>query len=326
MNAPEIIMQAATGYWLSRCVHVVAGLGVADHVEDTPKSVASVAEAVGANGAALSRVFRLLSAHGIFELRPEGVAHSDASRLLRSDNPQSLRPYAQMIGSKLCWDSYGLLEHSVKTGKPATAVIAPEGFFGYFGSHPDEGRVFDAAMRAKGHEQIATVLQSYDFSGFEVMCDVGGGTGHLLSAVIERIPTAKGVLFDLPPVIEAAAQVANDRLRLQAGDFFKDALPEANAYLLMEVLHDWSDAEASAILQAIRRNARPDSRVIIIENVVPENPAPHFSKGLDITMLSMLGGLERTAAEYETLLASAGFRVSRSIPTRTVTIVEAVLQ
>jgi len=324
MNPAETIMHAATTYWLSRCVHVVASLGVADAVGDSPTPIADIASRVGANPAALSRVFRLLASHGIFEIHAEGYAHNDASRLLRSDDPRSLRPYAQMIGSPLCWASYGLLEHSIRTGRPATAEIAPDGFFGYFGAHPEEGKIFDAAMGAKAHEQIGTVLSAYDFSGFATISDIGGGGGHLLRAVLDAVPGAQGVLFDLPHVIQGAAAMGGNRLSLVAGDFFKDALPVSDAYLLMEVIHDWGDPEAIAVLKAIRAAAPATAKVVIVENVVPEAPGPHFSKGLDITMLAMTGGLERTPAEYDALFEKAGLRRSRVFPTPSVTVVEAV--
>lgn len=324
MNAAELVMNAATSYWVSRCVHVVAELGVADAIGDGPVSLSEISSKVGARPGPLGRVMRLLISHGVFAGSPSGYEHTEASRLLRSDDPRSLRPYARMIGSPLCWQSYGLLEHSVRTGDTAVSRISPDGFFGYFKANPDEARVFDAAMASKAHEQIGIVLGSFDFSRFSSFTDVGGGQGHLLKAILDANPSATGVLFDLPHVVGAVDVAANGRMKLQSGDFFKDDLPVTEAYLLMEVLHDWPDPEAIAVLSAIRRAAPASARVVVIENVVPEGDGPHFSKGLDITMLTMTGGLERTPAEYDALFASAGWERSALVSTPTVTLLEAV--
>ena len=170
-------------------------------------------------------------------------------------------------------------------------------------------------MAAKAHGQVAGVLAAYDFSGFGLIGDIGGGRGHLLRAVLDAAPDANGVLFDLPHVIAEAAGMASERLTLQAGDFFKDALPVCDAYLLMEVIHDWGDEEAVAILRAIRRAAPPHATLLLIEQIVPDDPGPDWSKMLDIHMLALLGGRQRTRREYEALLDRAGFSLRREIDT-----------
>jgi hypothetical protein len=207
------------------------------------------------------------------------------------------------------------MEHSVRTGRPAADKLYPEGFWTYLAQRPEEGRVFNAAMGAKAHGAVAGILTSYDFSGFGLIGDIGGGNGHLLRAILDASPNARGVLFELPQVIEEAVGIASKRLKLQGGDFFRDALPNCDAYLLMEIIHDWGDEEAVAILQAVRRAASPHTKVLVMETIVPDDPGPDWSKMLDIHMLTLLGGRQRTQKEYETLFTQSGFRFQRQLDT-----------
>ena len=305
----------AGGYCLARSLHVVADLGVADALDETPRTPTDLAASVSAHPEALSRVLRLLAAHGVFEMQGDTVGHSPASRLLRTDHPQSMRAFAQMFGLPIFWATFEAMEHSVRTGLPAASTVFPEGFWAYLAHRPDEGRVFNAAMSAKAHGAVAGILASYDFSDFSVIGDIGGGNGHLLRAILDAVPNGRGVLFELPQVIEEATGIASERLTLQAGDFFRDPLPSCDAYLLMEIIHDWGDVEAVAILQAIRRAAAPNAKLLLIETIVPDAPGPDWSKMLDIHMLTLLGGRQRTQQEYAALLAQSGFGFQREIDT-----------
>jgi len=168
-------------------------------------------------------------------------------------------------------------------------------------------------MTGKAKGQVAGILASYDFSHFGTIADIGGGHGHLLQAVLSAAPKAKGILFDQPGVIQETAGIASDRLKLQSGDFFKDALPAADAYLIMQVIHDWSDEEATKILSGIRRAAAGHAKLLLIEVVIPDTPSPDWAKMVDVSMLAMLRGRERTREEYRKLLAAAGFRLERLI-------------
>lgn len=324
-NPAHILLQISGGYCLPRSLHVVADLGVADQLDETPRSATDLAGAVGADPDALGRVLRLLAAHGVFEATGNTFRHSAASRLLRTDHPQSMRALARMFGSPVNWAVFGAIDHSLKTGRPAAEKVLPNGFWGYFADNPDEGSVFNAAMVGKAYRQTGAIVAAYDFSHFSVIGDIGGGRGHLLSAVLAATPTARGVLFDLPQVIEEASGVASNRLTLQAGDFFADALPVCDAYLVMEVIHDWADDQSVAILRAIRRAAAPGARVLVIEQIIPTDAGPHWSKMLDIHMLALLGGRQRTRQEYETLFDSAGLSFVREIDTGAdISILEAV--
>ncbi|CAN5723400.1 methyltransferase [soil metagenome] len=315
-NPFETLRDIAGGYCLSRCLHVVADLAVADALDGAPRTVADLAAATGAHPDALGRVLRLLAAHGVFEMQGDTVCHSPASQLLRTDHPQSMRALARMFGLPPNWASLGELEYSLRTGLPAASKVMPDGFWAYFAQHPEEGRVFNEAMVAKSRGQVAGVMASYDFSGFGSIGDIGGGSGHLLQAILDAVPAAKGILFDLPHVIEEAAGIASERLTLQPGDFFKDALPSCDAYLLMEIIHDWADEESVAILQAVRRAAPPHATLLLIERIVPNDPGPDWSKILDIHMLALLGGRQRTQQEYAALLDQTGFALTCDIDTQ----------
>jgi len=226
-----------------------------------------------------------------------------------------MRDYARMFGLPPFWATFGELEQSVRTGLQVGDKVTPGGLWAYFAQHPEASAIFNATMVAKSRAQIAGILAAYDFSQFKRVGDIGGGRGHLLSALLERVPSAQGVLFDLPHVVGDAAGESRPRLTRQAGDFFRDDLPACDAYLLMEVIHDWSDAESVSILRAIRRAAPPQATVLVIEEMVPEDPGPHWSKMLDIHMLALIGGKQRTRTEYQSLFSAAGFSFRREIET-----------
>jgi O-methyltransferase domain len=309
------LLDIAGGYPLSRCLHVVADLGVADALDETPSTAADLAAAVGAHPDALGRVLRLLSAYGVFMVRDGAVIHTPASRLLRTDHPRSLRPLVRLFGLRPGWASFGALLHSVRTGRPAGEQVHPGGMWGYYSEHPEERAIFNAAMSAKAQGQVSGVVAAYDFSEFGTIGDIGGGRGHLLRAVLDAVLAARGVLFDLAPVIQEVGDLASERLTLRAGDFFKDPLPVCDAYLLMEVIHDWADAEALTILRAVRRVASSDARLLVIEQLVPDEPGPDWAKTLDLHMLALLGGRQRSRGEYAALLDRAGFALLRQIDT-----------
>jgi hypothetical protein len=231
-----------------------------------------------------------------------------------------------MFGMPLLRASFDELDYSVRTGRPAADHVS-DGFWQYLAEHPMEGQLFEDAMAAKARGQVAGVLAAYDFPAAGLIGDIGGGYGHLVQAVLEARPATRGVLFDLPHVIEQAAGVASDRLRLQAGDFFQDPLPVCDTYLLMEVIHDWGDDEAARILRAVREAAPAHARLLVIESLVPDEPGPSWAKVLDVLMLTVLTGRQRTEHEYEELLGAAGFRLERVIPTpANVSILEATPQ
>ena len=309
----ETLVQMSMSACLPRCLHIVADLGIADALGDSPRTATELATATGTNVDALHRVLRLLSAHGVFEQRNGSWAHSELSRMLRTDHPQSLRSFVRMIGFPVFWKAWEALEHSLRTGGPSVEKVVEGGIWRYLADNPESSRIFDEAMTGKAHGQIAGIVSSYDFSPFATIADIGGGRGHLLQAVLAETPNAKGVLFDQPHVVEQVSNIASDRLRLQGGDFFKDALPVCDAYTIMQVIHDWSDEESARILGAIRRAAPAGAKLLLIEAIIPDDSSPSWTKLLDIHMLAWLTGRERTESEFRQMLRAAGFRLDRTI-------------
>ena len=319
----EGLWNLITAHTVSRCLQVIAEFGVADTLAGRPMTAAELAARTGMNADALQRMLRLLIAHDVFAQDENGYRHSPASELLRTDHPHSLRALARMVGMPVVWNDFTQLASVAKTGKPA---LDWAGLVTYFAAHPEESSLFNQAMVSKSARVVPAIMPAYDFSPFRLIADIGGGRGHLLQAILERTPTAAGIVFDLPHVVAEIADRDVERVRIQGGDFFTDALPTADAYVLMEVIHDWDDHDAGRILAAVRRAAPAHARLLIVEALISEAPGPHPSKILDILMLAVTGGRERTASEYEALFAAAGFHLERVIPTPSqYSVVEAVV-
>lgn len=313
-GADDVIWTLTSAMLASRCLSVIAALGVAEEIGDDPVPAQELAARCGADADALARMLRLVAAHGVFACDGDDFRHTPASRLLRRDHPRSMRDAVTMMSLPVFAASFDRLEHCARTGSPAVETVEPNGFWAYLQGHPDEAREFDRAMTAKAAADTAAVLDAYDFRRFGTIADIGGGRGHLLRAILQATPGAAGVLFDRPQVIEALDFV-DDRITPQAGDFFAGPLPAADAYLLMDVLHDWPDTECVAILRAIRAAAPTGAKVLIIENVLSENGGDPLNQARDIIMLAIAGGRERTAASFRELLTRSGFGEPTVVPT-----------
>ena len=305
--ASELVWRLANAGFAARCLQVVAELGVADRIDEAPVPVAALASSCAVDIDALDRILRLLAVHGVFVRDADRYGHTPASRLLRSDSAGSMRPYARLRGMPLLRESLSELDRSVRIGRPALDAVDSRGLWAYLNEHPDEAEMFDHAMTGKAIAGVAGVLATYDFGGFTTVVDVGGGRGHLLRAVLDAAPSATGVLFDLPEVIQRL-QVGHQRMITNAGSFFTDPLPQADAYILMDVLHDWPDDECETILRAVRRAAPTGATLLVVEAIVPEGPVDPRTATLDVMMLVLTGGgRERTAGQLEALLTRAGF-------------------
>jgi hypothetical protein len=310
----QTILNLSTAYWASRCLHAAAQFGIADALGDEPQPAAVLAKKTGTNADALHRVLRALCNHGIFTLSNGLFSHNEASRLLRSDNPASMRSLARMMGLDFHWDVYRELAHTLTTGESAGYKAQPGGLFEHLRTHPEDSRIFNEAMVGKSFGQIGPVLGAYDFSRFKTIGDIGGGVGHLLTAILNAAPGAKGVLFDLPEVIAQAKSRANPRITYVPGDFFKDAIPACDLYVMMTVIHDWSDGDSIAILNNLRANAPANAKLLLIEAIVDESATDAFPIDLDIEMLVFASGRERTQAQWQALLSKAGFELTRAVP------------
>ena len=304
----DVILPTSAGYCVARALHVAADLGVADFIGDEACPVDELARKAGADPDALGRILRLLSAHGIFRADGDTVSHNPVSTILRSDHPQSARDLARMFGLPFVWETFEQFDHTVRTGRPAVEKALPEGVWAWLADRPEASAVFNGAMIGKSFGQIAGVLESFDFSRFARIADVGGGRGHLLQAILDKYPAATGLLFEQPHVIAEVGGIASDRLQLQAGDFFTDQLPECDAYLLMEVIHDWADEKAVEILSTVRRSARSGSALLLVEALMPATPGPHWVKMLDVHMMALFAARQRSEHGYDRLAEQSGFR------------------
>jgi hypothetical protein len=320
IEALQLIRQHSSGFLLSRAIHAVTDLGIPDVLGEASEPAELLAQKVGVHPDALQRILRLLAGHGIFrETASRSFVHTDQSRVLRSDHPQSMRAFLCGV-SAMSWKLATALPETLRTGQSAAATLAPGGVFEYLANHPKEARLFDEAMTSKANADIPNLLQAYDFSSFDLIADIGGGYGHLIKAILARTPNARGILFDLPHVLKNFAELASQRLTVQPGDFFTDTLPACDVYLLMNVIHDWADTQARSILQAVHRPAPKNSKLLVIEAPMPERPEPgpvgaHPAVWADAFMLIWSTGRERSRSQYETLLKQGGFGLTRVIPT-----------
>lgn len=323
---PLVLMKLIGDYMPARSIGVAAQFGIADQLKDGPRSVSELAESTGAHAPSLYRMLRLLTRIGVFaEVEPERFANTDLSTYLRSDVPGSMYGMARMWGGEPHWRSWGELAHSIQTGKPAFDKAHAMEMWRYFKEQdPEAGAVFDQAMTGFSKSVDLPIAQAYDFSGFRTLVDVGGGHGNLLATILTAYPQIEaGILFDQPQVVEEAraqmesAEIAG-RCELAVGDFFEVVPEGADAYIVKNLLHDWNDEQCVRILTNCRKAMRPGGRILAAELVLqPDSPDP-FPYFLDLEMLVMLTGRERTEEEFRELYRAAGLRLTRIIPTASI--------
>lgn len=330
--ADAVLGQILMGAFTSQAVYVAAKLGIADLVKDNPRSADELAAATGANPNALYRLLRALASIGVFtETEAKTFALTPLAEPLLSERPGSMRNMAIWIGEEAHWRVYGEMLHSVRTGKTAWSRVHGEEVFPYlFQTNRELGEIFNRAMTSFSSSVAPAISQAYDMSGVRQLVDIAGGHGLLLSAFLKANPNLKGVLFDLPEVIEGATALLEnegvaERVETATGDFFQSVPAGADAYMMKHIIHDWDDDRSIAILKNIHSAMSDGGKVLIVEMVVKEGNEPDFSKIMDLEMLVSPGGVERTAEEYRRLLAKAGFRLTRIVPTASpYSIVEAV--
>lgn len=327
----EVMLQMFSGLWISQAIHVAAKLGLPDLVGNQPKKVAELAQASGTHAPSLYRLLRGLASLGVFTEVEEGeFVSTPLSDTLRKDAPGSLRGFAVAGLGQEHYKAWGNLLHSVKTGD-----IAFDNFFGqniweYYAWHPEDAAVFNDAMTGFTEAVNAAVIAAYDFSGFRKVVDIGGGHGALLAAILKTAPAMKGVVFDQPHVVDGAAarlsaEGVRDRAEIEGGDFFQSVTAGGDAYLMKFIIHDWEDEKSIKIMKNIRRAMADGGKLLLIEYLVPPGNEPSPSKFMDLNMLVMTGGCERTEKQFADLFAAAGFKLNRIVPTASAfSVIEAV--
>ncbi|MBM1172686.1 methyltransferase [Microvirga arabica] len=325
------LIEMGTAYWISRVVYAAAKLGLADHLDSKPMAAAELAQLVGAHVPSLHRFMRTLAGLGIltedgaqrFALTPLGAA-------LKTGAPGSAKSSLLALGSPWCAAAFDNLEYALETGRTGFEKAWGMPIFDYLAQHPEEASLFSETMVGFHSLEPPAVADAYDFSGFKTIVDVGGATGNLLAAVLARHSGPSGILFDLPHVVRDAPDLLRERgvaerVSVQSGDFFKGVPEGGDVYLLSHIIHDWSEDQCVTILNNCHKAMAPDGRLLLVEMVLPAGDIPHPGKMLDMVMLVLPGGQERTESEYAALLSKGGFRLTRVIPTTSaVSIVEAV--
>lgn len=308
-----------TGLRVSAALNVAADLGIADLLVGGPRTVTDLADATSADPDTLHRLLRALATIGVFDEQPDDAyANTDLGEGLRSDVPGTLRPLARTLNSPELWSAWGHLGHSVRTGENAFEALNGVDIWTHRQAHPDENAIFNDNMTALTSSVAAAVAETYGFSAGSRVVDIGGGQGILLDAVLTRHPEVSGTVFDLDHVVATAPMTATHAPRWSAasGSFF-EAVPEADAYLLKSILHDWPDDRCVEILTTCRRSLRPGGVVLVLETVLGRPGYEVHAAFSDLNMLVMPGGRERTEEEYAALFDAAGLALSRVIDTST---------
>jgi 2-polyprenyl-3-methyl-5-hydroxy-6-metoxy-1,4-benzoquinol methylase len=301
------------GYKSTQALYVAAKLGIADRLTRGPMRADELAKEVGANPKALLRLMRHLTNLGIFtqdESRKFGL--TPLGELLRNDTPESMR-YNAIFAGEENYKATGDLLHTVRTGETAFNHLYGKGHFDWLADHPDESSTFNKAM-AQSLRRQGNPLESYDYSGKRLVVDVGGGRGDLISSIMRANPTLKGILFDLPQGAEEAQShlkangVAN-RCQIVRGSFFNSVPEGGDVYVLSRILHDWPDDKAATILGNCRKAIKQDGTLLIRDSVLTDRD--ELGSQIDLTMMIMTGGEERTESEWRNLLQAAGFTLSK---------------
>ena len=315
---------------MSRAVYAAAKLGIPDLLREGPLDAQRLASRTGMHAGSLYRVLRALASAGVLSVDGEGrFALTPVGETLRSDVPGSLRSFAIEELGENHYPAWEKVLYSIQTGAIAFDHVYGKTKWQYMAEHPDEARIFDDAMASFSSVVAAAVASAYDFSGVGTLADVGGGNGNLLATILKAHPHLRGILADVPHVVEGGRQRLekeglSDRCEAAGIDFFK-SVPASDAYILKWIIHDWDDEKSAAILKNCREAMAAGGRVLLVEAVVQPGSATSFSKFMDLNMLVMTGGRERTEEEYAKLLGAAGLKLGKIVPTQTeMSVIEAV--
>jgi hypothetical protein len=332
---PFRVSRLMSSLWMAQAIYTAAALGVADALADGPQRSEDVAPSVGAHPGALHRLLRALVAlelctvtdDGAFKLTPLGAC-------LRSGTRESVRSWVLLMGSPMCWGSWGRLIDCVRSGESIPQLDGWASAFDFRQTHPAESAIFDQAMVEMTRHLAGAIAVGYDFAGIRTLVDVGGGYGALLPPILKSHPEMRGVVFDQPGCRDGALRLFEktglaDRCEFVGGTFFEAVSPAgADAYIVKSVIHDWDDEHSIAILRTIRAAMGERSRLLLVEPLVPDRPgtSPYDAMiaGTDLNMLVVTGGKERTESEFRALLDAAGVPVRRIVETpATMSIIEA---
>jgi len=319
-SAARVIDEMSRLYYLSRAIHVAAELGIADCLTEAPVALEDIAKKTGTDATCLKRLLRFLSAYGIFMATADNLfCNTTLSSALRSDHPNSVRAALRRVGD-FWWSAVGQMEHAIRTGQSAFVHVHGVDFFQYLKASPDVQKRFDQGMASISDADDAAIAAAYEFGQFRRIIDVGGGQGGLLVQILRRVPAATGVLFEQPQVLERAIRLRDaglgSRSEMVAGDFFKSVPAGGDCYVIKGVLHDFDDDHCVKILSNCRKSVNPQGRVVIANHDLPSTiDGPHPNLTMDIQMMTLLRGRERTIAEWLDLFRCSGLELGRIFQT-----------
>jgi hypothetical protein len=327
---PAQMQQMLAGFQISQALYVVAKLGVATALADGSRTIEELVAATGANGDALWRIIRTLASVGIFRTCGERVGATPLGLTLAEGHPDSVRDIA-LFWMETHYAPFGELLHTATTGENVASRYYGKPFMDWTASTPATAEIQTRAMASVTQGLRAGMFDDYSLPEGNLVADIGGADGAMISELLARNPDRRGIVFDKPQVIPAAREVLTDRgladrVDTVSGDFF-ESVPQADVYVLSYVIHDWDDQSCLRILRTIKNAAAPGAHLVIVETVIPPGDIPHPAKLIDLTMLAMTTGRERTAGEYEKLLGAAGFTMERIVPSPSpFSFIEATLQ
>ncbi|WP_308205983.1 methyltransferase [Mycobacterium intermedium] len=319
---PAAMVELILAGWTSQAIEAAAELGVADALVAGPMQPDDLAAKIGADPDAPSRLLRALCSRGVFRRRTDGsYALTPLAATLRTDAAGSMNAAARYYGSPQHREHWSMLAESVRTGRASIPRLRGKEFFAYLEDDPYLAELFNGAMTSISEMAELPVVAAYDFTPYRMIMDVGGGHGRLLAAILTAVPAARGVLFEIPDVVPGAQSLLRklgvaERIQIETGSFFDGVPAGADLYFLKHIIHDWPDDQAVTILRNVRAAGGADARVVLAELVIPDHDRDFVGKWADLEMLLGLdGSRERTEDEYGTLLATAGFKMTRVIPT-----------
>jgi hypothetical protein len=313
-----IITQMIFGCVLTKAIHVAAKLNIADHLARGPMDCSELADKSGADKESLYRLMRALASVEIFSKDEKGkFSLTPLANCLKDDDPDSVKAMAISVGN-VFYKAYSELLFSVQTGEGGFLKAVGVPVFEYLSNNPEEGKIFDRMMTEIHGGETEPMVNTYDFSVFNTIVDIGGGNGEVISAVLNKNPHVKGILFDLPEVVtrsrqNISARGLGNRCKVDMGNFFESVSKGGDAYIMRHIIHDWNDADAITILSNCRKSMNPGGKILVVEAVIREDNNPSPFKLLDLTML-LVGGKERTSSQFENIFLQAGLKLNRIVP------------
>jgi O-methyltransferase/methyltransferase family protein len=318
---PFALLQMIMGSMLTQAIHVAAVLDFAGILADGPLPAAEVARRAGSDPDASERLLRTLASFGIFAETPdERFTLTPLADALRTDAPVSMRGMALLLGHPYQWEDWGHLIDSVRTGEPVLEKLRGMGGYEFLAANPDFAQVFEGGMGTLSDLETVPVAEGYDYAKFDTLVDVFGGRGAVLAEILQRAPATRGVLFDQRAEHLGAAKLlaeagVADRVSIDTGELFGTVPAGADGYLLKHIVHEWPEAKSLEILRNVRSAIRDDGTVLLVEFVLPDGNVPHPGKLVDLWLMILMGGRERTRSQYAELLGKAGFELTRVIET-----------